>query len=67
MRRVRVWGVVENKKISIELIWWLDILPDSGWVSAGDEHLDLLEIHIYTLTAISGQFCHEAMSDGCCI
>lgn len=50
MRRVRVWGVVENKKISIELIWWLDILPDSDWVSAADEHLDLLEIHIYILS-----------------
>lgn len=47
MRRVRVWEVVENKKISIELIWWLDILPDSDWVSAGDEHLDLLAIHTY--------------------
>lgn len=50
MRRVRVWEVVENKKISIELIWWPDILPDSDWVSAGDEHLDLLEIHIYILS-----------------
>lgn len=67
MRRVRVWEVVENKKISIELIWWLDILPDSDWVSVADEHLDLLEIHVYTLPAISGQFYHEAMSDGCCI
>lgn len=46
MRRVRVWGVVENKKISIDLIWWLDVLPDS----AADEHLDLLEIHIYLLS-----------------
>lgn len=47
MRRVRVWEVVENKKISIELIWWLDILPDSDWVSAADEPLDLLEIPTY--------------------